>query len=204
MKFCPSCGNPVAGTARFCANCGAVVDSSGTSGHELPTENSTEIRFLCPHCGTEMMGDSREAGATYSCVNCGKEVQVPSASTATTQPVSESSILSVPPTSTGSGRRGRCKYCSHSIPVGTTPCPYCGHELKWPTKIPLPSVRIGSTLQPSIGGKIAKAAINGAKEGVVDILNNPLAPLGCGCLLLIIPLPIPCYIVISKIGGLLF
>ena len=214
MNFCPTCGKPVARTARFCTNCGAAVDSLESSANELPEGDSAEVRFLCPYCGTELMGDSREAGATYPCLNCGREVQVPSASTATTQPVSEFSISSVPPTPTGSGRRGRCKYCSHSIPVGTTPCPYCGHELKWPTKIPLPSVRIGSALQPSTGEKIAKAVINGAKESVVDVLNDPLgslgcaplgcAPLGCGCLLLIIPLPIPCYIAISKMVGFLF
>ena len=29
------------------------------------------------------------------------------------------------------GRRGRCKHCGKTVSVGTSPCPHCGHELKW-------------------------------------------------------------------------
>ena len=47
-------------------------------------------------------------------------------------------------------RRGRCKYCGNEVVIGVSPCPHCGHELKWvrrPVQSPAADARSPSALE---------------------------------------------------------
>lgn len=139
MQICSNCGKNIVDGSRFCANCGTAVKPVESSDSAAQKESQLEIRFACPHCGTELVGDSKEAGTTYSCLNCGKDVQVPLKPPKTIQNSNfpEGADRATPTSFVG--RRGRCKYCGNIIAVGVNPCPHCGHELKWVRRSVLPT-----------------------------------------------------------------
>ena len=93
-----------------------------------------------------------------------------------------------PPSSTiGAGRRGRCKYCSHAVPVGTSPCPHCGHELKWtkPSRASRLPARSDAVSKPASSPKDETSSLSPIVFGVLSlvacllpIVGVPLAVIG--------------------------
>ena len=115
-----------------------------------PTSTQTprnQKKNFCPSCGQRA-----EEGDRF-CANCGMRLTDPERN----QPTECEKTASPSPSRTDAKteqtpplgstlpfadpvRRGRCKYCGHAITVGTTPCPHCGHELKWPKFQPTPAM----------------------------------------------------------------
>jgi hypothetical protein len=89
LRYCPSCGNPIHKTAKFCTSCGAIIDSNDTGKKITEAISKTwggalikkmseavDIHFPiddgtsnCVHCGIELTYSNRTE-TTGLCQNC--------------------------------------------------------------------------------------------------------------------------------------
>ncbi len=119
MRTCPDCKTSVEDESHLCPRCGATLQPENDDKEKKAENEQPTFRVVCPHCGTELIGDPREAGLVYPCPSCGKDVEIP-------DPSEPSESFAAKPQ-----RMGRCRYCGHAIPFGSNPCPNCGREVKW-------------------------------------------------------------------------
>lgn len=140
----------------------------------------------CPNCGVAVSETARY------CCRCGAEL--------TEAPH--------PPLAQPNGHRGRCKYCGHSIPLGSNPCPHCGHELRWSrATAPVVATRAEPTAAPSNQEQtvdLAQDLNNLGGWGFNNVGANTLGLVfpGLGCLTgLVMTLLNPFWIVTSAIFG---
>ena len=84
MKYCQNCGNQVVDDAILCTKCGFVIDENqfnkqfdidksnldaSINSSTQKTENDTQEKLFCRHCGKELKQDQR------ICMNCGCAVE---------------------------------------------------------------------------------------------------------------------------------
>lgn len=170
---------------------------------------------LCPSCGKTVADGDRFCG------NCGTSLTIQDQHVTNEHKETElepagptesvASSVSPPQTSPiiGSARRGRCKYCGQSIAIGATPCPHCGHELKWVKRTTVaaktPSVFLGV---PSSESELANMrARNGQTSSAGAIILGVLSLIGCFLPIVGVPLAIVGLVVSGSkknmVGGIL-
>lgn len=170
---------------------------------------------LCPSCGKPATESDRFCGGCGTSLtiqdlhvtNEHNETESDSAGQAECAAASVSLTQSSPIIS--SARRGRCKYCGQSIAIGVTPCPHCGHELRWTKRI-APTAKTPSAFLgvPSSESELANIrARNGQTSSSGAIVLGVLSLVGCFLPIVGVPLAIIGLVVSGSkknmVGGIL-
>lgn len=79
MRTCPNCEHTVSATAKFCDNCGTLLEEKKIFCYKCNAENSSNAKFCC-ECGTSLTAVKCECGqilapGTKFCNECGKKVE---------------------------------------------------------------------------------------------------------------------------------